>query len=227
MHFLCVFGPPAVGKMTVGRSVCELTGFKLFHNHMTVEPVNEIFAFGTAPFFRLVHEFRRRVVEEAVAAELPGLVFTYVWGLEEQGEADLVGSLVQVVEDGGGSVHFAELAAPLEERRRRNVTELRREHKRTHRDAELSERILHDLERYVLNTVPGQPFPPPAATVLDGRDHVRIDNTDLEPDEVARRIVAAFDLPTADGAAPAAGPATGSAGLGPGPIRHNRSIDPV
>jgi hypothetical protein len=233
MHFVCVFGPPAVGKMTVGRALCELTGFKLFHNHMTVEPVSEIFDFGTAPFCRLVGEFRRRVVEEAVAADLAGLVFTYVWGLEEQGDADLIASLLKVVDGAGGSVHFVELAAPLAERRRRNVTELRREHKRTHRDAELSEWILHDLERYQLNTTPGEPLPEPAAAVLAGRDHVRIDNTDLGPEEVARRVIAAFDLPevrpTPDGAAPAAaaGRATTSAGLGPGPIRHNGSIDPV
>ena len=32
MHFVCVFGPPAVGKMTVGHELVRLTGFKLFHN---------------------------------------------------------------------------------------------------------------------------------------------------------------------------------------------------
>ena len=26
MHLLCVLGPPAVGKMTVGRALCDLTG---------------------------------------------------------------------------------------------------------------------------------------------------------------------------------------------------------
>ena len=44
-----IFGPPAVGKMTVGREVARLTGYKLFHNHMTVEPVLEVFEFGSPP----------------------------------------------------------------------------------------------------------------------------------------------------------------------------------
>jgi adenylate kinase family enzyme len=39
MHLVFVFGPPAAGKMTVGREICARTGYKLLHNHMTVEPV--------------------------------------------------------------------------------------------------------------------------------------------------------------------------------------------
>ncbi len=67
-ELLLVIGPPAAGKMTVGRAVCERAGFRLFHNHHTVEPLLEIFGFGTAPFVALNGEFRRRVIEEAAAA---------------------------------------------------------------------------------------------------------------------------------------------------------------
>jgi hypothetical protein len=193
MHFVCVFGPPAVGKMTVGRALCDLTGFKLFHNHMSVEPILEIFDFGTPPYGRLVGEIRRRVVEEAVGEGLPGLVFTYVWALEDPGDTRSIAALVDIVERGGGTVHFVELAAPLGVRRVRNATELRREHKRTHRDAELSEQILVDLERFVLNSSDGQ-TPEPAASVLEGRT-VRIDNTDLPPEQVAVKVARHFDLP--------------------------------
>jgi len=59
MELVVVFGPPAVGKMTVGREICLLTGFKLFHNHMTIEPVLDIFPYGSPQFSRLVSEFRR------------------------------------------------------------------------------------------------------------------------------------------------------------------------
>jgi hypothetical protein len=196
MHFVCVFGPPAVGKMTVGRALCDLTGFKLFHNHMSVEPILEIFDFGSPPYGRLVGEIRRRVVEEAVREGLPGLVFTYVWALEDPGDTRSIAALVDIVERGGGTVHFVELAAPLGVRRVRNATELRREHKRTHRDAELSEQILVDLERFVLNSSDGQ-TPEPAASVLAGRV-LRIDNTDLSPEQVAREVARHFDLPLLD-----------------------------
>jgi hypothetical protein len=195
MHFVCIFGPPAVGKMTVGRALADLTGFKLFHNHMSVEPILEVFEFGSPPFGRLVTEIRRRVVEEAVGCDLAGLIFTYVWALDDADEARQVSGFVETVERGGGTAHFVELTAPFEVRRGRNVTELRREHKRTHRDEELSDRILHDLERYVLNTSGRGDVPDEAAAVIGGRDYVRIDNTHLSAAEVACRVVEAFGLP--------------------------------
>jgi len=77
MHFIIIFGPPAVGKMTVGTELARLTGFKLFHNHMTIDLVLTFFGFGT-PQFSLVGEFRRRIFEEVAASTLPGLIFTYV-----------------------------------------------------------------------------------------------------------------------------------------------------
>ena len=44
---MVVFGPPAVGKMTVGRAVCDRTDFRLFLNHHTIEPLSEIFGMDT------------------------------------------------------------------------------------------------------------------------------------------------------------------------------------
>jgi shikimate kinase len=39
MKFVLIFGPQAVGKMTVGQELAKITGLKLFHNHMTIERV--------------------------------------------------------------------------------------------------------------------------------------------------------------------------------------------
>ena len=43
MKVVFLFGSAAVGKMTVGQELMKLTGLRLFHNHMTIEPVLEIF----------------------------------------------------------------------------------------------------------------------------------------------------------------------------------------
>ena len=193
MHFVCVFGPPAVGKMTVGHEIARLTGFKLFHNHMTVDPVLDIFPFGSPPFGRLVSEFRRRIIEEAVAADLPGLVFTYVWALEDERDLDTVASYVDIVESGGGQAAFVELVAPLEERLVRNASEFRLEQKRSKRDLAFSHQNVIDLDSaWVMNTggTPG-----PAEAYLDGRDYVRIDNTHRSAADVAAEVVDHLGLP--------------------------------
>ena len=191
MHFVFVFGPPAVGKMTVGRALAARTGYKLLHNHMTVEPVLEIFEFGSPPFGRLVSEFRRRVVEEALAADLDGLVFTMVWGLELDEDRALVSSYVDLVHAAGGRVSFVELYADLGERLERNRTELRLAEKRSKRDLEFSHGNVLALERYVMNT--GGPRTV-GEDVLEGREHLRVDNTALSADEVADRVVHALGL---------------------------------
>ena len=37
MDFVIIFGPQAVGKMTVGEELAKKTRLKLFHNHMTID----------------------------------------------------------------------------------------------------------------------------------------------------------------------------------------------
>ena len=198
MHFVFVFGPPAVGKMTVGRELAALTGYKLLHNHRPIEPLLDVFEFGSPAFGRLVDEFRRRVIEEALAAELPGLVFTMVWGLDLPQDRDLVSSYVDLVEGAGGRVSFVELYAGLGERLERNRTELRLAEKRSKRDLEFS----HGNVRpggYVMSTGAA---PTLADDLLAAHEHLRLDNTDIPPAEPP----AGSPTPCAEVTGPAARP---------------------
>ena len=45
-----VYGPPAVGKLTVASLLAERTGFKLSHNHAIIDAVVPLFDYGTGPF---------------------------------------------------------------------------------------------------------------------------------------------------------------------------------
>ncbi|HVE90717.1 MAG TPA: AAA family ATPase, partial [Actinomycetota bacterium] len=85
---LIIVGPPAVGKMSVGREIARRTGYRLFHNHMSIEPVLQLFDYGHPSFGRLVEGFRRAVFEEVAQSDLPGLIFTFVWAFNLPSEAD-------------------------------------------------------------------------------------------------------------------------------------------
>src|SRR4029077_13456829 len=98
MNFIVIFGPPAVGKMTVGQELARLTGYKLFHNHVTIDLVTDYFEFCTPPFSRLVREFRTRVVQEAAASDLPGLIFTFVWAFDLDSDRQFIDELKGIVE---------------------------------------------------------------------------------------------------------------------------------
>src|SRR5690606_25907473 len=93
---LILFGPPAVGKMTVGKEIAARTGLKLFHNHMTIELVIQFFDFGTVPFQRLVDTYRRLMMEEVAQSDLPGLIFTFVWALDHKTDDDFVEQMADI-----------------------------------------------------------------------------------------------------------------------------------
>jgi hypothetical protein len=186
MTLVVIFGPPAVGKMTVGLELERLTGLRLFHNHMTADLVMRFFPFGEPAYQRLVSEFRTRLCEEVAASDLPGLIFTFVWALDDPRDKEFVDRMAGIFAARGRPVCYVELAATVEERRRRNETPLRLEHKVPKRDLVRSRELLLDADRrYRLNT-DGEFFYP--------ERHLRIENTALEPPEVARRIVERFGL---------------------------------
>ena len=59
-----IYGPHGAGKLTVALELAALTGFRLFHNHLTVETVRALFDFGTPEFARLVWNVRSMLFEE-------------------------------------------------------------------------------------------------------------------------------------------------------------------
>jgi hypothetical protein len=184
---LLIVGPPAVGKMTVGLEVERRTGLRLFHNHHTVELALRFFPFGSPPYRRVVGDIRRQIMEEVAASELPGLIFTFVRVFDEPRDTESLASFAAIFRARGGRVVTAELSASQEERLRRNETPLRLAEKPSKRDVPASRaRLLADDARYRLSS----------RGELDAADYLRIDNTDLEPAEVAARIIAAFGIPS-------------------------------
>jgi hypothetical protein len=186
MTLVIIFGPPAVGKMTVGLELERLTGFRLFHNHMTVDPVMRLFPFESPPYRRLVKEFRQRIFEEYVEAGSAGLIFTFVWVQDDADDRDFVDWTMELFTSRGGQVCFVELEATQEERLRRNSTPLRLSEKRPQRDIAGSRAFLLEADRTYQMNSKGSFFSP--------ERHLKIDNTALEPDVVARQIAAHFSL---------------------------------
>ncbi|MDQ4053807.1 MAG: AAA family ATPase [Actinomycetota bacterium] len=186
MRLLVIFGPPAVGKMTVGREVARRSCFRLFHNHATIEPLLDVFDYGTPAFKTLLDEFRIRVVEEA-ARSGTDLLLTFVWGLDLVEDAETVQRYIGPYVEAGGEVAFVELYADLATRLERNRTEHRLAEKKSKRNVEWSDVNVRELERHVLNTRTGSETP--ADQVLARHRHLRLDNTDLSPGQAAERIL--------------------------------------
>ena len=183
---LFIIGPVAVGKMSVGFEVAARTGFRLFHNHLTIEPVVRFFEFGSPPFDRLVGEFRRRLIEEVAASDLPGLIFTYVCAFDTPGDLAILEGYARPFRRRGGRVLYLELEASQQERLSRCEGALRLAEKPSRRDLVATRRDLVDLDRkHRLNS----------AGEFDGwAEYLRIDNTHRPAEEVAAQVIAHFGL---------------------------------
>lgn len=149
MKCVLVFGPQAVGKMTVGQELAKATGLKLFHNHMTIDLVTQFFDYGSEAGQRLINLFRQEIFEEFSKSNLYGMIFTYVWAFNLKEDWDYVNQLAQLFESRGGTVYYVELEADLEERLERNKSSNRLEHKPSKRNIEWSE---GDLKNSMENT---------------------------------------------------------------------------
>ena len=184
MDFVVIFGPPAVGKMTVGYELAKLTGMKVFHNHMTIDLILEFFPYGHEKFYTLVNEFRQRIFEEVATSDLPGMIFTYVWALDQSGDKEQVDSYCEIFRKNGAEVYFVELEADLNERLERNKGEFRISKKPSKRDTSRSEKNLLNTEsQYKMNT---------DDDFFYRENYVKINNTNLSPEETAKRIFEAF-----------------------------------
>lgn len=187
MRLLFIFGAHAAGKMTVGQAVSHITPMKLFHNHMTIEPVIELFgAYNGAVTERL----RQVVFEEFVKTNNYGLIFTFIWAFEEPYDTEYVRRLTKLYEDAGAQVDFVELFCPQDVRLQRNRTENRLKEKASKRDVALSEaRMLSTEERYRCVSEPGEVCEKLGIAPLR---YLRIDNTNLSPEDAAEMIVRHF-----------------------------------
>lgn len=180
---LLVIGPPAVGKMTVARAVAASSGFRLFHNHMTIDPLVETFGYGTAPFRVLNGEFRRRVLEEA-ARHGVDLVFSLVVDLDDPEDVAIAEGYAAIFD---GDMAVVELRADLATRLERNRGEERLLHKPTKRDLAWSDANVRDMERYAMTTENG---PGAAAGMLARYPHLVVDTVARTPQECAAEVLA-------------------------------------
>ncbi|MBR0418277.1 MAG: AAA family ATPase [Erysipelotrichaceae bacterium] len=183
MKFVFIIGDAAVGKMTVGQELVKITDLRLFHNHMTIEPVIEIF--GTFEN-KVITEIRDVIFTNFAASDNYGMIYTMMMDFDLPSEWEYLEHVKNIFKPYDTEFYYVELIAPQEIRLQRNVTENRLKNKASKRDIELSnQRLINDDKNHRCVSYEGE---------ITFDNYLRIDNSDKEPDEVARLIKEHFDL---------------------------------
>lgn len=184
-NLIVVCGPQAVGKMTVAESLRDKLKYNLMMNHDSIEVSDRIFGFNTPAQREFNSIFREKAFELAVKHNVD-LLFTYVAAFEKEEEINYLKTLEHQFKASGGNFYFVELSADLDTRLKRNLTPHRMERKASKKDTKWSEEnLLKDSQRHRLNTEEGE---------ILFENHLKIDNTNLSPDEVADIVIGKYNL---------------------------------
>ena len=186
MKFIIITDPQAVGKMTVGQELVKITNLKLLHNHMTIEILTKIFDYSRDSFRKLNEEFRIQIFKEFAKSDEEGMIFTTTWDFDDEEEWDRIYRYIQIFRENSAQIYIVELEANLEERLKRNKMENRLLNKPSKRNLEWSEKdLLKSVKKYRFNSKENE---------INEKNYIRIDNTNIDPETVAKIIKEKFEL---------------------------------
>lgn len=171
-----LYGPPAVGKLSVARALAARAGFRVLHNHLLVDLSHALFGYGTAASRTFSRRVRDISLEAARAEGLSGVILTIVYDRDRNGY--LLG-LCDHAERQGDAVCLVHLTC----------------------EAEVLEARVADPSRTAFNkltSVTGlrgklaelsEPF-----GAVEGRESLGLRTDEMTPDEAAERIERHFGL---------------------------------
>ena len=179
MKLVIIIGSGAVGKMTVGQELMKITDLRLFHNHMMIEPVIEIFDRFDG---NVIQRLREVIFEEFLRSDQEGMIFTFMWAFDMLSDREYIMNVAEKFDE----VYCVELIAEQSVRLERNKTENRLKNKASKRDLSISDqRLIREDTNHRLISLEGEiPF----------ENYIRIDNTNLAPDMVAKMIKEKFSF---------------------------------
>lgn len=183
MKLLFLIGNAAVGKMTVGQELMKITDLRLFHNHMAIEPVIEVFGKFDG---EIIAKLRDVIFNEFARSDNYGMIFTYMWAFDQPADWDYVKHVSDIFRKNNAEIYYVELVSTQEIRLERNKTQNRLENKASKRDLEISkQRLLKDDKLYRCESYDGE---------VEFENYIKIDNSNLSPDIVAQTIKDKFKL---------------------------------
>ena len=177
MKLVFLWGLPGSGKLTVAKELGALTGWKIFHNHLTVDLLLAVFPFGSKEFVELREQIWLSVMEAAAANQTRGLIFTF--NPENSVRQSFSEEVQSVTSRRGGTIDFVEIRCDAAVLETRLDTPERRKLKKL-----LSVELFRELHGKGAFDSPRMPTPT-----------FRVDTTRQSPRESAAQIVKALGLP--------------------------------
>lgn len=171
MKLIWLHGPPGAGKLTVAKALQSMQGYKLLHNHLTIDLSLAIYDHvGQNDFFDFTHDIRRQTIKKAQDIGVDYIVITAMTCA--QFDAHLIEQYMSFFTERGIAVYPVQLKPA---------------------DAALTQRVMsqdrvqsHKIANQVdlQSVLTSRPFLP-----IEHANTLTIDNSQLSPADVAQKIV--------------------------------------
>lgn len=177
MTLIFIYGPPAVGKLTTAKSLAKITGYQVFHNHLSIDLVSSVFKFKDDIFFKLNDELRLLMFKAAAQEKIEGLIFTFCYS--DPADNDFIKKTINIVKKYQGRIIFVRLSCENKILFKRVINDSRQNSSKIKNEAKLQRAI--DRWNFLSSKIK---YPV----------HLEIDNTKLKPDKTANLIKKNFKL---------------------------------
>jgi len=182
MKLVIIFGPPAVGKLTVGRELAKQKGFRLLHKQDVFNLLDDFFFFGTEAYRTVDQGIRELIIEHASSLKhIKGLVMTFVWAFNYPRDLEFIESVVKLGKKKEVDLYFVELQSSETERRRRVTSATRKEMEKISTVKGLVE--LEKDKDFSSDT-----------TYFEKKNYLKLDNTTLSAEKCVELICEHFNF---------------------------------
>lgn len=172
MKLVYIYGMPAVGKLTVAKELEKITGFKLFHNHLTADYVSSLFPLKNEMSNQLKYEVAYKMFEAAAQHDI-NIIFTMAHNIIHNG---FVENIVKIIEKYNGKILFVKLTCQKDKLYERVIKNSRKKFGKAKTIEEMDDIILREKEFSTL------------------KESLIIDNTYISPKKCAQKIKEHYKL---------------------------------
>jgi RNase adaptor protein for sRNA GlmZ degradation len=175
MKLIVIYGPPAVGKLTVAKGLSKLTGYKILHNHLTSDIIFSLMEFGTDRFWKHIRELKNCVLNIALEEKM-NVIVTICYAHKRDDR--LIKDILDVAKKYNIKPYFVQLICDEKRLLNRVVSESRKKHGKLKNKRKLRG-VLKECELFL-------PIP--------FVDSFTIDNTNISAKKAAKMIKEHYKL---------------------------------
>ncbi|MFH1501129.1 MAG: AAA family ATPase [archaeon] len=107
INVVLIYGPPAAGKLTVARELAKISNFKVFHNHLANDIIDEFLEFDKGNYWDYPKKIKYVVFELAVREKI-NIIVTSCYA---KGEDDIhVKQFIKFFQKHKAKVYFVQLS---------------------------------------------------------------------------------------------------------------------